>query len=83
MKRVFLMAVLAAAGMSQVAHAENSPWMFNRSYYSHEPVQNVRIGRAPPAAPITPALAARMSIRAGAGTAARSTSAARCTTTSI
>lgn len=51
MKRVLLLAVLASLGMSQSARAENAPWMFNRSYYSHEPVQNVRIGRAPTGGP--------------------------------
>jgi hypothetical protein len=35
--------LLAASAVSSVSQAEN--WLFMRSYYSHDPVSQVRIGR--------------------------------------
>lgn len=45
MKRCFLLlaALLAGFGSAPVAQAEN--WMFQRSYYSHQPAEPVAIGR--------------------------------------
>lgn len=44
MKSLFALLVLAVvAGSASTSQAEN--WVFMRSYYSHDPVTNVRIGR--------------------------------------
>jgi hypothetical protein len=43
MKRAFLGAVLALAGLAGSANAQS--WIFQPSYYSHDPINPVRVQR--------------------------------------
>lgn len=45
MKRCILVAVVLLAGLCSANAAQAENWMFQRSYYSHQPAEPVAIGR--------------------------------------
>ena len=45
MKRCLLIAVFLSACLGSVVPANAENWMFQRSYYSHQPAEPVAIGR--------------------------------------
>ncbi|HTU24114.1 MAG TPA: hypothetical protein VMF30_01875 [Pirellulales bacterium] len=45
MKRFFCGAVLALACLAGSAQAQTASWIFNPSYYSHDPINPVRVQR--------------------------------------
>jgi len=49
MKRLLMSAALLATASACLPHAaEAGSWLFERSYYSHTPVEPVRLGHRPP-----------------------------------
>ncbi len=44
MKRLITLLIVVAAGSSAVSSASAASWVFQRSYYSHDPVTQVRVG---------------------------------------